>query len=67
MTVSRHNVPEPATLMTDRQVADRLAVSVRTVREYRADGRLSTVDLGYRTKRTLQSDVDRLIEARTRR
>jgi excisionase family DNA binding protein len=52
--------------MTDRQVADRLAVSVRTVREYRAEGRLSTVDLGYRTKRTLRSDVDQLIRDRTR-
>ena len=67
MTVSRRNVPEPATLMTDRQVADRLAVSVRTVREYRAEGRLATVNLGYRTKRVLESDVQRLIETRTTR
>lgn len=53
--------------MTDRQAAERLAVSPRTVREYRAEGRLATVNLGYRTKRVLESDVQHLIESRTTR
>ena len=66
VTVSRHNRPDPATsLLTDRQVAERLSVSVRTVREYRYEGALPAVRLGYRTVRVRSGDVDRLIRART--
>ena len=53
--------------MTDREVAGRLHVSTRTVREYRYDGRLAEVSLGYRTKRISESEVARFIKAHTRR
>jgi predicted site-specific integrase-resolvase len=65
VTVSRRNAPEPARLLTDREAGERLAVSPRTVREYRYDGRLPTVDLGYRTKRTTAAGVEQLIQRRT--
>jgi excisionase family DNA binding protein len=67
VTASRRNAPEPATLMTDRQVAAKLGVSARTVREYRYEGQLSTVKLGYRTVRVPAGDVERLIRSRTTR
>ena len=53
--------------MTDGEVAERLHVSRRTVREYRYDGRLAEVNLGYRTKRVAESELDRFITERTSR
>jgi predicted site-specific integrase-resolvase len=64
VTVTRHIPPQ---LLTDREVAGRLHVSARTVREYRYDGRLAEVNLGYRTKRVSSTELARFIRAHTRR
>jgi excisionase family DNA binding protein len=59
------NGPDSARLLTDQQAADRLGISARRVREFRYEGSLPTVDLGYRSKRIPSEAVDRLVRERT--
>jgi excisionase family DNA binding protein len=67
VTVSRRKLAAPDRLLTDAEVADRLGVKPRTVREMRFDGRLEYVRLGYRSVRTEPAAVERLISASRRR
>jgi excisionase family DNA binding protein len=48
------------TLLTKKDVAGRLNVSVATVERLVARGKLPCVDMGYRTKRFRPADLDRL-------
>ena len=52
-------------LLTEREVADRLRVSVATVRAERARGRLAFVRVGGRAVRVTEEQVNQYIRGRT--
>lgn len=49
------------TLMTPREVADLLDISLDSVRRYAREGRLTRITLGHRTRRYRRADVLRLV------
>jgi excisionase family DNA binding protein len=55
--------PKPRQLVTLREAAEILAVSVKTVRRYIASGDLEAVRLGRRTIRVRVDSLDELIDA----
>jgi excisionase family DNA binding protein len=58
----RTEVPEADRLLTVEQVADLLAISVRTAWSLRSAGKLRAVKVGPRATRFRREDVAKLIE-----
>jgi len=56
--------PSPSRLLTAREAADRLAVSLRTLRTIISEGALSVVRVGARGLRIHPEDLHRFIEER---
>lgn len=56
--------PSPTRLLTAREAADRLAVSLRTLRTIISQGALPVVRVGARGLRVHPEDLDRFIEDR---
>jgi excisionase family DNA binding protein len=54
----------PARLLTAREAADRLAVSLRTLRTIISEGALPVVRVGTRGLRVHPEDLDRFVEER---
>lgn len=52
-------------LLTQRQVCEMLQIAPATLKQWRRAGRIRFVQLGYRTVRIRESEVNRLCEART--
>lgn len=55
---------EELVLLTKREAADRLRVSLRTIDRYLADGTLTPVRLSSRATRIMSSDIQALISGR---
>jgi len=51
-----------AQLLTQQAAAFLLSVSIRTIENYRRNGQLTTVKLGYRSVRVYKHEIDRMIE-----
>jgi excisionase family DNA binding protein len=56
--------PPPTRLLTAREAADRLAVSLRTLRTIISEGALAVVRVGARGLRVHPEDLDRFVEER---
>ena len=54
-------------LLTRREAAERLGISVRALARLIAAGELAVVEVGPRTSRVVDRDIDEFIEARRRR
>lgn len=58
--------PAQSHLLTPREVADRLGVSLRTVNRMRGDGRLVWIEITSRIWKVRESDLEAFIEANVR-
>ena len=57
-----HERETPSRLLTVREIADRLRISVRAVFQHIAAGSLTRLKLGHRTTRILESDLEEFID-----
>lgn len=58
--------PAQSRLLTPREVADRLGVSLRTINRMRGDGRLVWIEITSRIWKVRECDLDAFIEANAR-
>jgi excisionase family DNA binding protein len=64
---SRRPVPDEKKLLTYAQVAEMIGVDVRTVRQWRAAGKLKVIRISYKVVRIRPEEVERFIARHERR